>query len=143
MPNSRQCRWIHRRAVEENKLFAFLPWSASASNFIGSIAEQRSQSSTCTLNRSETGVSYSRAAIFMKTCINGRMDWTINQKHSAYFSVSTQANDSLNDQSDGTMDLTEGTFTVNHLQVANLSFNSAFTPTLVNQLPWYGSIGTT
>ena len=71
---------------------------------------------------------------FYENRINGRMDWTINQKHSAYFSVSTQANNSLNDQSDGTMDLTEGNFTVNHLQVANLTFNSAFTPTLVNQL---------
>ena len=48
-------------------------------------------------------------------------------------SVSTQANNSLNDQSDGTFDLTEGNFTVNHLQVANLTLNSAFTPTLINQ----------
>jgi outer membrane receptor protein involved in Fe transport len=71
---------------------------------------------------------------FYENRINGRMDWTFNQHHSAYLSVSTQANDSLNDQSDGTMDLTEGNFTVNHLQVANLTFNSAFTPTLVNQL---------
>jgi carboxypeptidase family protein/TonB-dependent receptor-like protein len=71
---------------------------------------------------------------FFENRINGRIDWTINPKHSAYFSVTTQANDSLNDQSDGTMDLTEGNFTVNHLQVANLTFNSTFTPTLVNQL---------
>jgi outer membrane receptor for ferrienterochelin and colicin len=71
---------------------------------------------------------------FYENRINGRMDYTFNSKHSAYFSVSTQANDSLNDQSDGTMDLTEGNFTFNHLQVANLTFNSSFSPTLINQL---------
>jgi outer membrane receptor protein involved in Fe transport len=71
---------------------------------------------------------------FFENRINGRIDWTINPKHSAYLSVSTQANDSLNDQSDGTMDLTEGNFTVNHLQIANVTVNSAFSPTLVNQL---------
>src|SRR5262249_25706465 len=36
---------------------------------------------------------------FYENRINGRMDWTINPKHSAYFSVTTQANNSLNDQS--------------------------------------------
>lgn len=71
---------------------------------------------------------------FYENRINGRIDWTINPKHSAYFSVSTQANNSLNDQSDGTMDLTEGNFTVNHLQIANLTLNSELSPTLINQL---------
>ncbi len=71
---------------------------------------------------------------FFENRINGRLDWTINPKHSAYLSASSQANDSLNDQSDGTMDLTEGNFTNNHLQVANVTLNSTFTPTLVNQL---------
>jgi len=71
---------------------------------------------------------------FYENRINGRMDWTINRNHSAYFSVSTQANNSLNDQSDGNFDLTEGNFTVNHLQVANLTINSSFSPTLLNQL---------
>jgi hypothetical protein len=71
---------------------------------------------------------------FFENRINGRLDYIFNTKHSAYLSVSTQANDSLNDQSDGTMDLTESNFTVNHLQVANLTINSSFSPTLVNQL---------
>jgi Carboxypeptidase regulatory-like domain/TonB dependent receptor len=71
---------------------------------------------------------------FYENRINGRMDWTINANHSAYFSVTTQANNSLNDQSDGNFDLTEGNFTVNHLQVANLTINSSFSPTLINQL---------
>ncbi len=70
---------------------------------------------------------------FFENRINGRLDWTINPKHSAYFSISTQANNSLNDQSNGFFDLTEGNFTVNHLQIANLTLNSSLTPTLVNQ----------
>jgi outer membrane receptor protein involved in Fe transport len=70
---------------------------------------------------------------FFENRINGRMDWAINNRHSAYFSVTTQANNSLNDQSDGTFDLTESNFTVNHMQIANLTVNSALTDTLVNQ----------
>jgi len=38
----------------------------------------------------------------------------------------------LNDQSDGTGDLTGGNFTKNHLQVANLTVNSVLSPTWVN-----------
>jgi hypothetical protein len=70
---------------------------------------------------------------FFENRLNGRLDWVINPKHSAYVSVTTQANNSLNDQSGGLFDLTEGNFTVNHLQVANLTVNSALTPTLINQ----------
>jgi carboxypeptidase family protein/TonB-dependent receptor-like protein len=69
---------------------------------------------------------------FFENRLNGRLDYTINPKHSAYLSVSTQANNSLNDQSNGFFDLTEGNFTVNHLQVANLTLNSTLTPTLIN-----------
>ena len=70
---------------------------------------------------------------FFENRIAGRMDWTINSKHSAYLSVATQGNNSLNDQSNGNFDLTEGNFTVNHMQIANLTLNSAFSNTLVNQ----------
>lgn len=70
---------------------------------------------------------------FFENRLNGRVDWTINNKHSAYLSVTTQANNSLNDQSTSFSDLSAGNFTVNHLQVANLTVNSALTPTLVNQ----------
>jgi hypothetical protein len=69
---------------------------------------------------------------FFENRINGRMDYIFNSKHSAYLSVTTQANNSLNDQSNGTFDLTEGNFTVNHMQVANMTLNSALSPTLVN-----------
>src|SRR5215469_6134076 len=70
---------------------------------------------------------------FFENRLSGRMDWTINNKHSAYLAVATQANNSLNDQSSGTFDLTEGNFTVNHMQIANITVNSAFSSTLVNQ----------
>src|SRR6266404_7171894 len=64
---------------------------------------------------------------------NGRMDWTINNRNTAYVSYSSQANNSLNDQSDGTGDLTNGNFTVNHLQLANFTVNSILPHDAVNQ----------
>ena len=70
---------------------------------------------------------------FYETRYNGRMDWTINSRNAAYLSYSSQANNSLNDQSDETMDLTEGNFTLNHLQVANLTLTSQLSSTAVNQ----------
>jgi Carboxypeptidase regulatory-like domain/TonB dependent receptor len=71
---------------------------------------------------------------FFETRYNGRMDWTINNSNSAYLSYSSQANNSLNDQSDGTGDLTNGNSTTNHLQLVGLTLNSIITPTIVNQL---------
>src|SRR5581483_3998348 len=70
---------------------------------------------------------------FFENRLNGRLDYVFNPNNSAYLSVSTQANNSLNDQSNGLFDLTEGNFTKNHLQVANLTVNSTLTPTLINQ----------
>jgi hypothetical protein len=64
---------------------------------------------------------------------NGRVDWTINNRNTAYLSYTSQANDSLNDQSDGTGDLTNGNFTKNHLQVANVTLNSVLSNSTVNQ----------
>jgi outer membrane receptor protein involved in Fe transport len=98
----------------------------------------------------ETGTSYSElvaaksaglaaqpAAViprpFYETRYNGRMDWTINSKNTAYVSYSSQANDSLNDQSNGTGDLTNGNFTKNHLLLASLTVNSILSDTTVNQ----------
>src|SRR5436853_2375517 len=65
---------------------------------------------------------------------NGRADWLINAKNSAYISYNSQANNSLNDQSDGTGDLTNGNFTNNHLQLANLTLNTLISNTTINQL---------
>ncbi len=70
---------------------------------------------------------------FFENRIDGRMDFTINDHNSAYLHVDTQGNNSLNDQSNGTFDLTEGNFTVNHMQIANLTWNSVLSSTLVNQ----------
>jgi hypothetical protein len=85
---------------------------------------------------------------FFENRLNGRLDWTINSKNSAYLSVTTQANNSLNDQSTSFSDLSAGNFTVNHLQVANLTVNSSLSPTLVNQFTagfqyWNNLINTT
>jgi hypothetical protein len=64
---------------------------------------------------------------------NGRADWVINSKNSAYLSYTSQVNDSLNDQTNGTMDLTEGNFTRNHMIASNLTWNSLFSNTTINQ----------
>src|SRR5882762_5503276 len=73
---------------------------------------------------------------FFESRYNGRLDYHINQHHSAYFSVSSQANNSTNDQSDSLGDLTGGNFTKNHLQVANATLNSVFSNSLVNSFTW-------
>src|SRR6266436_10307984 len=70
---------------------------------------------------------------FFEWRYNTRLDWVINSKNSAYLSYTSQVNDSLNDQSDATFDLTEGNFTKNHLIVSNFTLNSILSPTLVNQ----------
>src|SRR6266853_4236818 len=69
---------------------------------------------------------------FYENRIAGRMDWNISSKHTAYLSIATQANNSLNEQSNSTYDLTEGNFTKNHMQIANLTLNSTFSSTLLN-----------
>jgi Carboxypeptidase regulatory-like domain/TonB dependent receptor len=70
---------------------------------------------------------------FFEWRYNGRMDWVINSKNTAYLSYTSQVNDSLNDQSDATMDLTEGNFTRNHLMVSNFTLNSNLSNTTINQ----------
>src|ERR1051326_8167630 len=119
--------------IKKDKLFGFFAFERQREHT--SLSEQPSALTQLQL---VTALGAQPAAViprpFFENRLNGRLDYIFNTKHSAYLSVSTQANDSLNDQSDGTMDLTESNFTVNHLQVANLSINSSFTPTLVNQL---------
>jgi outer membrane receptor protein involved in Fe transport len=70
---------------------------------------------------------------FFEWRYNGRVDWVINSKNSAYVSHTSQVNDSLNDQSDGTGDLTNGNFTRNHLIVSNFTLNSVLSSTAINQ----------
>jgi len=98
----------------------------------------------------ETGTSYSELVLaksaglaaqpaaviprpFYETRYNGRLDWTINSSNTAYISYNSQANNSLNDQSDGTGDLTNGNYTTNHMQLANFTLNSVLSSTTVNQ----------
>jgi outer membrane receptor protein involved in Fe transport len=69
---------------------------------------------------------------FYETRYNGRFDWAINSRNSLYASYSAQDNNSLNDQSDGTGDLTNGNFTTNHLIVSNVTLNSQLSPRSVN-----------
>ncbi len=70
---------------------------------------------------------------FFEWRYNGRLDWVINSKNSAYLSYTSQVNDSLNDQSDATFDLTEGNFTRNHLIVGNFTLSSNLSNTTINQ----------
>lgn len=118
--------------IKKDKLFAFFAIERQREHT--SIAEDPSALTQLNL---VTGLGAQPAATvptpFFENRIAGRMDWTINSKHSAYLAVATQANNSLNDQSNGTFDLTEGNFTVNHMQIANITINSAFSNTLVNQ----------
>ncbi|HLW54281.1 MAG TPA: TonB-dependent receptor [Candidatus Angelobacter sp.] len=118
--------------IKKDKLFAFFAYERQREHT--SIAES---GQALTQLQLVTALGAQPAAIiptpFFENRLNGRLDWTINPKHSAYLSVSTQANNSLNDQSNGLFDLTEGNFTVNHLQVANVTVNSSLTPTLLNQ----------
>ena len=70
---------------------------------------------------------------FYETRFNGRLDWAINSKNTAYASYSSQKNNSLNDQSTGTGDLTNGNFTTNQMIVANVTVNSVISNSSVNQ----------
>jgi outer membrane receptor protein involved in Fe transport len=70
---------------------------------------------------------------FFETRYNGRMDWVINSKNSAYISYNSQVNDSLNDQSNATYDVTEGNFTKNHLILGNFTLNTLISNTMINQ----------
>src|SRR5947209_9478274 len=118
--------------IKKDKLFAFFAMERQREHT--SIAEDLTALTQLNL---VTSLGAQPAAIvptpFFENRIAGRMDWTINSKHTAYLSVATQANNSLNDQSNGTFDLTEGNFTKNHLQIANITLNSVFSPTLLNQ----------
>src|SRR2546429_294128 len=74
---------------------------------------------------------------FFENRYNGRLDYRFNDRETAYVSYTSQANDSLNDQSTQTGDLTEGNFTKNHLQAANFTLKVDFKddPTLILSHP--------
>jgi hypothetical protein len=70
---------------------------------------------------------------FYENRYNGRLDLKVNDRNTLYGSINFQGNNSLNDQSDGTLDLTAGNFTQNHMALANITWNSVWTNTTVNQ----------
>ena len=118
--------------LKKDKLFGFFAFERQREHT--SLAEAPQASLRASLVTNLGAQAHQRVPTpFYENRLNGRLDYTFNNKHSAYFSVTTQANNSLNDQSTATFDLTEGNFTVNHLQVANLTVNSLLTPTLINQ----------
>lgn len=69
---------------------------------------------------------------FFETRYNGRADFILNSKNTAYVSYNSQANNSLNDQSDGFQDLNAGNTTTNALQLANATLNTTLSNTMVN-----------
>ncbi|HKZ76842.1 MAG TPA: carboxypeptidase regulatory-like domain-containing protein [Pyrinomonadaceae bacterium] len=66
------------------------------------------------------------------TRVNARIDHNFNSKHNIFLSYNDQSNLGMNDQSGQRNDLSQGNFTKNRLQLANVTLNSAFTSTVVN-----------
>jgi hypothetical protein len=66
------------------------------------------------------------------TRVNVRFDHTFNAKHNMFVSYNDQSNLGRNDQSGNNNDLTEGNFTKNRLQLANLTLNSVLSSNVVN-----------
>ncbi len=117
----------------KNKLFGFFAIERQRES--QGLAESGNAFSELTL-AAQNGLAAQPASViprpFYEWRYNGRADWIINNRNTAYLSYSSQSNNSLNDQSDGTGDLSEGNFTVNHLQLANLTVTSTLSNTTVN-----------
>jgi len=118
----------------KDKLFGFFAWERERESQ-GLIEDPNSYAQLVLAK--QAGLAAEPAAViprpFYETRYNGRMDWTINNRNNAYLSYTSQANNSLNDQSDGTGDLTNGNFTVNHLQLVGFTLNTLFSNSMVNQ----------
>jgi hypothetical protein len=63
---------------------------------------------------------------------NARIDHTFNSRNNIFFSYSDQFNLGLNDQANQRVDLTEGNFTRNKLQLANMTLTSQLKSNMVN-----------
>src|SRR5215831_13920939 len=119
--------------LKKDRLFAF--WAMERQRESQELAEQGTSYSELVAAQGAGLAAQPAKAIprpFHEWRYNGRLDWTINNRNSAYVSYSSQANDSLNDQSDGTMDLTEGNYTLNHLQIANFTLTTQISGTTIN-----------
>ena len=118
----------------KDRLFGFFAWERERES--QGLVESGASYAELVLAQS-AGLAAEPAAViprpFYETRYNGRMDWTINDRNSAYISYTSQANNSENDQSNGTGDLTNGNFTDNHLQLVGFTLNTLISNTLVNQ----------
>src|ERR1051326_9430632 len=79
---------------------------------------------------------------------NARIDHTFNSRNNIFFSYSDQFNLGLNDQANQRVDLTEGNFTRNKLQLANMTLTSQLKNNMVNAFTagyqyWHNLIDTT
>src|SRR5437879_3945059 len=119
--------------VVKDKLFGFFAFERQREHT--SISEDPTALSELQLAKA-AGLPAQPSAIiprpFFENRYNGRLDYRFNDRETAYISYTSQANDSLNDQSSQTGDLTEGNFTKNHLQAANFTLNSVLSNSLVN-----------
>jgi len=119
--------------IVKDKLFGFFAIERQRENT--SITEDPTALAELTLAQN-AGLAAQPSAIiarpFYETRYNGRIDYKFNDHETAYLSYTSQANDSLNDQSSQTGDLTEGNFTKNHLQAANVTLNSVLSNSTVN-----------
>ncbi len=127
-------RRVNRRSLKKDKLFVFFAIEREREN---QGLEESTTSYSELLLAKNAGLADQPAAViprpFYETRYTGRMDYTINDKNSAYVSYSAQTNNSQNDQSDGTGDLTNGNFTTNRLILSNFTLNSILSDTTVNQ----------
>jgi hypothetical protein len=118
----------------KDRLFGFFAWERERES--QGLVESGASYAELVLAQS-AGLAAEPAAViprpFYETRYNGRMDWTVNDRNSAYISYTSQANNSENDQSNGTGDLTNGNFTDNHLQLVGFTLNTLISNTLVNQ----------
>ncbi|MEQ1472889.1 MAG: TonB-dependent receptor [Candidatus Acidiferrum sp.] len=119
--------------IVKDKLFAFFAYERQREHT--SISEDPTALAELQIAES-AGLAAQPSAIiarpFFENRYNGRLDYKFSNRESAYLSYTSQANDSLNDQSGQVGDLTEGNFTKNHLQAANITLNSVLSDTLVN-----------
>jgi hypothetical protein len=123
--------------ILKDKLFGFFAFERQREHT--SLTEQPDALAQLTV-AAKAGLAADVASIvptpFFENRLNGRLDYHFNDRETAYISYSSQSNNSLNDQSNGTADLTSGNFTKNHLQAANATLNSVLSPTLVNNFTW-------
>src|SRR5882724_7711655 len=119
--------------IVKDKLFGFFAIERQRENT--SITEDPTALAELTIAQN-AGLAAEPSAIiprpFYETRYNGRLDYRFSDHETAYLSYTSQVNDSLNDQSGQTGDLTEGNFTKNHLQAANFTLNSVISPSTVN-----------